>query len=535
MSLVASLFDIMVQQWLREYRTPTNSSVREAVRLREMRRRAFTDWAVPAIVSIIPILLELALVLFFIGQCQLFAAVNKTVFVPFAVFLGIALLMFTIATVMPLFSRTCAYKSPTSFAVLWVLKGALTTLSAVVTAGIYVYMLVAAWVISRVAATFMPALRPKAQIWATDASKSFWNFWVNINRPLRRTAINRRSSGSEYWVARERDVLQHEEHLDERALSWALPWLPQEKLPLLRRCFADLCPEERIRVVVKWIAQTLNSSTRRLRVDRGSDLDFGVLDKIDEHFADWYCEALMDVLPKKWMESTAPVECKYGPTVLIILQRIATGPRKNDATFVSEYIARLMALRASQQLKIDSDSSIHDHHHPDHISYWITFFDVLLASAATTLCIVAKHPQWLSDDPTLASNITKIIDGLGEFVKRDKERICALASNARKWCTDGVAFATLPAIEAICASVVALAQAGYLWKDHASPVRSLVHELAGLFAEHKVFIPAGAVLSELDVIQGGGLRSPSEAKEEFLADPVVPRMGYTPKYLPSSP
>ena len=37
MSLVSSLFDIMVQQWLREYRTPTNSSVREAVRLRETR------------------------------------------------------------------------------------------------------------------------------------------------------------------------------------------------------------------------------------------------------------------------------------------------------------------------------------------------------------------------------------------------------------------------------------------------------------------------------------------------------------------
>ncbi|KAI0347432.1 hypothetical protein BDW22DRAFT_1351870, partial [Trametopsis cervina] len=78
-SLIASLLSIMVQQWLREYRLPGHLAIRERIRLRQYRYQGLLDWGVPEIVSVLPVLLQVALILFLAGLCQLLASLDETV------------------------------------------------------------------------------------------------------------------------------------------------------------------------------------------------------------------------------------------------------------------------------------------------------------------------------------------------------------------------------------------------------------------------------------------------------------------------
>ncbi|KIP03848.1 hypothetical protein PHLGIDRAFT_76953, partial [Phlebiopsis gigantea 11061_1 CR5-6] len=69
LSLAAALFGILAKQWLREY-LMWNSSLgapRENVLVRQVRFEAWVAWNVAATISIIPALLELAMILFLVG------------------------------------------------------------------------------------------------------------------------------------------------------------------------------------------------------------------------------------------------------------------------------------------------------------------------------------------------------------------------------------------------------------------------------------------------------------------------------------
>ncbi|KAJ3529260.1 hypothetical protein NM688_g7877 [Phlebia brevispora] len=563
MSLVASLFDIMVQQWLREYRTPTHSSVREAVRLRELRRRAFHDWAVPVIISTIPILLQIALLLFLTGVCYLLLSLNKSVFKPFVIFLALALLLFAATILMPLFFRTCAYKSPTSFALLWFIQSCLIVLSIVATALVLVPPWVITWAVSHAVSSYMPSLQARTQVWATRTRKRVERTWSRILQPIRKIPIHRRSSGNEFWVARERAALPDAKHLDERALTWVLPWLPQEQLPLLKRCLGELSREERIRVVVKWIGQTLNASASGLRIAEGSILDSSILSRIDSHFAERYSDVLMDALPEIWMSPKSPIECKYGSTVLTMLQEIATNHRRDNKPFLSWYTQRLMKLRHSQQpLRVTSESSTvrlpavylmqctvvldnifgerdvaklfswAEERMQSSIDssedglYWINSFEILFASTATVLSVVAKQQDRMKD-PNTAQRILDLLTKLTKVVHQEQERIRTLIAKADEWCTDGVPFFTLPAFTSLCESIVLLAGSGYLWTKASCPSRDFVRALVDLFSNEVSFAHASTVLEALDCVTE---ESPSPGASDDYVEPIVQRSMYKPLY-----
>lgn len=79
LSLVTSLLAIMMQQWLREYRVPEYFSSRERIRLRQLHYQALLDWWMHSIVSILPILLQIAPTLFLSGLCYLLSTLDQTV------------------------------------------------------------------------------------------------------------------------------------------------------------------------------------------------------------------------------------------------------------------------------------------------------------------------------------------------------------------------------------------------------------------------------------------------------------------------
>ena len=70
-SLTTVLVGILCLQWLREFQRDAALPHKDAVALRQMRYEGLIQWHVPGILSILPLLLQLSLVLFFIGLLDL--------------------------------------------------------------------------------------------------------------------------------------------------------------------------------------------------------------------------------------------------------------------------------------------------------------------------------------------------------------------------------------------------------------------------------------------------------------------------------
>ncbi|ESK83415.1 hypothetical protein Moror_15600 [Moniliophthora roreri MCA 2997] len=71
-SLTSALFGLLCKQWVREHqRDTTTRTPGEALALRQLRRDSFEKWGVSSFLSALPILLEVALLFFFVGVLDL--------------------------------------------------------------------------------------------------------------------------------------------------------------------------------------------------------------------------------------------------------------------------------------------------------------------------------------------------------------------------------------------------------------------------------------------------------------------------------
>uniref|UniRef100_A0A0W0G993 DUF6535 domain-containing protein n=1 Tax=Moniliophthora roreri TaxID=221103 RepID=A0A0W0G993_MONRR len=102
LSLTSGLFALLCKQWLREHRRdlPTNSPG-EALGLRHMRERSLEIWGVPSFLAALPILLELALLLFFAGVVDLLWSLHHVPFIVASIAVGISAGMYAITTALP--------------------------------------------------------------------------------------------------------------------------------------------------------------------------------------------------------------------------------------------------------------------------------------------------------------------------------------------------------------------------------------------------------------------------------------------------
>ncbi|EKM52181.1 uncharacterized protein PHACADRAFT_58907, partial [Phanerochaete carnosa HHB-10118-sp] len=118
LGLAAALFSILAKQWIREY-LKWNSPLalpRENVLVRQIRMEAWRDWQVSAVLSSIPILLELAMILFLAGVTILLWTLDDFVARIITVFVSLFLGAFAALSVLPIFTRRCPYRSPTAWA-----------------------------------------------------------------------------------------------------------------------------------------------------------------------------------------------------------------------------------------------------------------------------------------------------------------------------------------------------------------------------------------------------------------------------------
>ncbi|KAI0344854.1 hypothetical protein BDW22DRAFT_1326978, partial [Trametopsis cervina] len=110
--LATASLGILVKQWLREYMKFVTSFPQGRLRIRKFRREGLETWKVLTIAAFLPLLLQLALGLFFIGLCfyttELHSSVRNTT-LPLVSGWG---LIFFFVTISPLFSAHCPYKTP---------------------------------------------------------------------------------------------------------------------------------------------------------------------------------------------------------------------------------------------------------------------------------------------------------------------------------------------------------------------------------------------------------------------------------------
>ncbi|KAI3605710.1 hypothetical protein WG66_012029 [Moniliophthora roreri] len=152
-SLTSALFGLLCKQWLREQqRDPPTATPAEALALRQMRRDSFEKWGVSPFLSVLPILLEVALLFFFVGILDLLWARHPIPFAFCLVSVALSAGLYFVTTFLPvlalflrlrrstLFNRLgysrftpsyyfiCPYKSPQAWAVYQLLFKALHAL-----------------------------------------------------------------------------------------------------------------------------------------------------------------------------------------------------------------------------------------------------------------------------------------------------------------------------------------------------------------------------------------------------------------------
>ncbi|KAL0577433.1 hypothetical protein V5O48_004543 [Marasmius crinis-equi] len=101
-ALVDALFALLCKQWLREHQQPTHTSTpKEALALHWLRRESLDIWHVPTVFAALPILLELALFLFFAGLLELLWKCHAIPFIVATVVVGCSTLFYIGTTIMP--------------------------------------------------------------------------------------------------------------------------------------------------------------------------------------------------------------------------------------------------------------------------------------------------------------------------------------------------------------------------------------------------------------------------------------------------
>ncbi|THG99333.1 hypothetical protein EW026_g2980 [Hermanssonia centrifuga] len=110
-SLSAASFGMLVKQWLREYMAGDYTSPRVRIRIRQYRHPSLARWKVFEIAAILPLMLQLALGLFFAGLCVFTWSANHHVAYTSMPLVGGWALLFLFATIAPAFSPRCPYKT----------------------------------------------------------------------------------------------------------------------------------------------------------------------------------------------------------------------------------------------------------------------------------------------------------------------------------------------------------------------------------------------------------------------------------------
>lgn len=357
-SLVASLMAIVVQQWLREYPLPGHLTTRERVRLRQYRYKNLLKWGIPQIVSVLPVLLQVALVLFLSGLCYLLATLNDVVAKTFIAFVGVALFAYSASTILPIAFSRCPYRSPLADILIRAAFLMLSLLVACVVGFCFVVTSVAFgvhWLHVTLSA------RSQDQRRATIGYRwrqSVYSVTYTMSGAVAKCSHFVLSFGrSGIWFSRDRGALVRDASLhDSDALVWASSVVSSANLAKLDPCLQNVAREQLTRCVVSWAAQALDTNADALAESVGiASHPFYIKSfvNIDLNFALRFQDHLLDAFRSSGEfghDISGILDKRYGPTVLALLRRITN---LKDVPFVEDdftgsYARHILSIRKKQ-------------------------------------------------------------------------------------------------------------------------------------------------------------------------------------------
>lgn len=111
-ALLAALFAILMQQWLRQYANLPQVTGRSRAHIRQRRYLALHDWLVPQLISGLSVLLQTTLFLFLGGLLAFLWTINPSVAVVITAAVATFFMAFALTTILPAMLVECPYRSP---------------------------------------------------------------------------------------------------------------------------------------------------------------------------------------------------------------------------------------------------------------------------------------------------------------------------------------------------------------------------------------------------------------------------------------
>ncbi|KAL1716419.1 hypothetical protein EV715DRAFT_275014 [Schizophyllum commune] len=114
LSMSAALMAVLVKQWILAYNSNVSGTPKQQALARQFRLIGVERWNVPLIVGLLPMLLHISLLLFFVGL-SLYVFTLDSAIAWIIVALAIAVyLLYLVANILPMFDSQCPYKTPLS-------------------------------------------------------------------------------------------------------------------------------------------------------------------------------------------------------------------------------------------------------------------------------------------------------------------------------------------------------------------------------------------------------------------------------------
>ena len=167
-ALITASLGILVKQWFHELMAYDTHDPKERLKLRFFREVGLERWKVFAIASVLPLLLQLALLLFFVGLSLFLHNLNAVVGWSVTVVTAIWLTAFLFTTLAPIFSSQCPYKMP-------MLKDLLHTFRHQIHRGLHKGHTLSHWLRRRTPEDYYPQLSTRVDAFTRWLRDVCWN------------------------------------------------------------------------------------------------------------------------------------------------------------------------------------------------------------------------------------------------------------------------------------------------------------------------------------------------------------------------
>ena len=350
LSLLAAFFAIAVQQWLRALSIPRHLSASDSIRLRQQRWTALRLFQVPNIIACLPVLLQIAVVAFLVGQWVFLRSLSHPITIMYTFVAGIPFLLWTISLFLPLIWPSCPFKSPLALSIVFVVN----------------------WLLRCIKCTIVLCLVPLIGVlfpvllllsfleqYAAFGLTRFLTYIQDKILAFTRIAMNDPFHVAEtFWADREIAALFRSSDARKKAditaaLAWAPHAVPGQQLWRLWSCVRSLPVKDRTRCTVDWAVLHFGNFDHLGYHDIAaySPIDIRVICQINDAFASQYEPYLLEALPTEWTSCDWIVEAPCVSCIMVLLTRIAVDLAPSQSHLRPTLVPILLQACQSQQIR----------------------------------------------------------------------------------------------------------------------------------------------------------------------------------------